>query len=77
MSPATVRYPQQSPSGVQAVRTASHEFDLGLLKAVQFTPPPPMPAAERQRLESELSCLERELAATQRGINHFNDLLAA
>jgi hypothetical protein len=77
MSPATVRYPQQSPEAVQVVRTASHEFDLGLLKAVQFTPPPPMHAAERKRLESERTCLERELATTQRGLDHLNKLLAA
>jgi hypothetical protein len=44
---------------------------------VAIAPPPPMPAAERQRLESERTCLERELAATQRGIDHLNDLLAA
>jgi hypothetical protein len=55
----------------------SADFDLNLLKPVAFQAPPPRSAAEVARLKSERGCLERELAATQRAIDHLNDQLAA
>jgi hypothetical protein len=55
----------------------SGDFDPDLLKPVAFQAPPPMSASARARLKSERGCLERELAATQRAIDHLDTQLAA
>jgi hypothetical protein len=68
------------PQGVRTQPLApapSGDFDPNLLKPVAFQPPPPMSASTRAQLKSERGCLERELAATQRAIDHLNDQLAA
>jgi hypothetical protein len=62
------RVDRQAPTG---------DFDPDLLKPVAFAPPPPRSAAEVARLKSERTCLERELATTQRAIDHIDDQLAA
>lgn len=62
---------------MRAVRAATNEFDPQLLRPVHLVPPPPMGAAERAQLTSELGCLKRELASTQRGIAHLERQLAA
>jgi hypothetical protein len=54
------------------------EFDNDLTKPVRFSEPPAgLHPVERRRLEDERTCLQRELANTQRGIKHLDDLLAA
>jgi hypothetical protein len=58
----------------QVIRQApAGDFDPDLLKPVA----PPRSAAEVARLKSELTCLHRELATTQRAIDHLNTQLAA
>jgi hypothetical protein len=62
----------------QVVRqTPTGDFDPDLLKPVVFQAPPPRSAAEVARLKSERTCLERELATTQRAIDHIDDQLSA
>ncbi|MBJ6145750.1 hypothetical protein [Hymenobacter sp. BT559] len=55
------------------------EFDPKLLKPVHVSGPEPtgLHPEDRQRLESERTCLQRELATTQRGIDRLTHLLAA
>ena len=71
------RHPERQAQAVQAVRRASNEFDPQLLKPVCLAPLPPISAAERARLTSELGCLKRELCATRRGIAALTKQLAA
>ena len=59
----------------QAHYLANPDFDPQLLKPVAIQPPPPMHPAERQQIESELSCLRRELAIIQDGIAYRITLL--
>jgi hypothetical protein len=59
---------RQAPTG---------DYDPDLLKPVAFAPPPCRSAAEVARLKSELGCLHRELATTQRAIDHLTTQLAA
>jgi hypothetical protein len=69
--PAQHVRPQVVPTLLASVPTG--DFDPDLLKPVA----PPRSAAEVARLKSDLSCLHRELATTQRAIDHLTTQLAA
>lgn len=71
------RHNQQRNAHNLAHYAANPDFDPALLKPVAIHPMPPMSAVERQQLESELGCLVRERDATQRGIDHILEKLAA